>query len=67
MAVEPQIINFWICWRLDTGMVRFKHPTLESAITEAKRISNIEKTPVHVLECVGAAVGDLYFPVDPNV
>lgn len=66
MAVEPQIVSFWVVWKMDARMPRYKHATKESAILEAKRVSVLEKCPVHIIECVGCAVGEMYFPVDPN-
>lgn len=62
----PQIVSFWGCWKLGGKTPRFIHKTKEAAVAEACRLSTETNTPVHVVECIGCAVGDLYFPVDQN-
>lgn len=38
-----------------------RHETLESAIAEAKRVSNLERKKIHVLRCEGTVYPSVYF------
>jgi hypothetical protein len=54
--------TFWMIWCMDRCTPQKRHSTQASAISEATRIAQKEKKPVHVLMSIGQAV-----PQDPPV
>lgn len=60
--------KIWIVWVEGKDVPRFKHQTLESAITEAKRLVSIGCANAYVFEMVGVArpAEAVWQPVDPK-
>lgn len=42
---------FWVVWNQDTSELRYKHPNIESARTEAKRLANMNPGQRFVILC----------------